>query len=584
MASGASVSNTGYGGNASPDSELVRAQIARIVNHPEFSASEKRSEFLEYIVEETLAGREARIKGDAIAISVFGRGDDFDARTDPIVRLEARRLRRDLEHYYHVAGQDDPIIVTIPKGSYVPHFEERPATSPIPRAEANPEGVESRGGSGRNVLVAALALLVVGLIAVLGFQVWQGAGSKSEAKPWGDLPVIAVLPFEVLDETSSARWAGSGLSQDIITDLSRAAGLRVIASSSSSTLSPEAEEIADLAQGLGVTHVLRGNLQLAGDEYRLNVNLVEVDSGMQVWANRFDYSPQQRLKSQTDIARQVSGALSANLLPGQLNSIERGRWSSKEAQNLYVQAMTVIYPPSDPSRVVAAKQMLEQAIRLEPDAAQGYGGLALVQSKELWYGHKPVTPENRAIVEETAAKALAIDPGEIRALVALGLTAMVNGENDKAVAFLGQAAKEQPSSSYANAYLGITLIFNQQPEDAIRPIETALQLDPANSRRPYLNILAVARYHSGDFKGAVAAFEEVVQRQGPYGPAMMAYHAASYAALGDEGGEARVLAKLAPIVQASGSFSVENWLNLATADSTYVAPIIAELDEAKKLQ
>src|SRR5262249_42785648 len=103
-------------------SDLVRAQLRRIVGCQEFDASERNRRFLQYVVEETLAGRTERIKAYSIATSVFGRDASFDPQTDPIIRIEASRLRRSLERYYLTAGKDDPIRIEIPKGSYIPTF------------------------------------------------------------------------------------------------------------------------------------------------------------------------------------------------------------------------------------------------------------------------------------------------------------------------------------------------------------------------------------------------------------------------------------------------------------------------------
>jgi adenylate cyclase len=122
--------------NARPDSivrseqtppfpEEVRAQLGRVIASPEFSVRERTRKFLRYVIEEALAGRAERIKAYAIAVEVFGRDQTFDAQNDPVVRIEAGRLRRALERYYLVAGGDNPVLVDIPKGGYVPAFTKR---------------------------------------------------------------------------------------------------------------------------------------------------------------------------------------------------------------------------------------------------------------------------------------------------------------------------------------------------------------------------------------------------------------------------------------------------------------------------
>ena len=114
--------------------EVIREQLDRILRHREFQATDKMRDFLRFVVEETLAGRKHRIKGYTVATRVFGRGDDFDPAQDPIVSIQAGRLRRALERYYLVAGRMDPVHIDIPKGRYIPHFtaqvtETRPGRS-----------------------------------------------------------------------------------------------------------------------------------------------------------------------------------------------------------------------------------------------------------------------------------------------------------------------------------------------------------------------------------------------------------------------------------------------------------------------
>jgi hypothetical protein len=106
-------------------SEQVRAQLNHIVANPEFKVPDRLRKFLRYIVETTLAGKAEQIKAYTIALEVFERDETFDAHADPVVRIEAGRLRRALERYYLIAGQMDPIVIEIPKGGYVPLFTQR---------------------------------------------------------------------------------------------------------------------------------------------------------------------------------------------------------------------------------------------------------------------------------------------------------------------------------------------------------------------------------------------------------------------------------------------------------------------------
>src|SRR5215813_3812066 len=120
--------------------DAIRAELQRIIASSQFDASPRNRRFLQYVVEETLGGRSERIKGYSIATEVFGRDPSFDPQTDPVIRIEASRLRRSLERYYLTAGVDDSIRIDIPKGSYIPTFGDRTVDMPPPIAAAPEDG------------------------------------------------------------------------------------------------------------------------------------------------------------------------------------------------------------------------------------------------------------------------------------------------------------------------------------------------------------------------------------------------------------------------------------------------------------
>ncbi len=112
----ASMANLDVNDQPSLNEADIRRQLERILAYPELQASGSRRDMLRHIVEEALAGRSSQIKATTIAMAVFERGPDFDQQSDPVVRLEARKLRRDLDNYYAGAGREDPIRIAVPKG------------------------------------------------------------------------------------------------------------------------------------------------------------------------------------------------------------------------------------------------------------------------------------------------------------------------------------------------------------------------------------------------------------------------------------------------------------------------------------
>ena len=137
------------------DQKAIRQQLDRILKSGPFHQSHRRQRFLEYLVNETLAGRGERLKGYNIALEVFDRPETFDPIVHPLVRIEAARLREKLREYYDADGQSDPIRIDLPKGTYTPQIEFRPAEMPGPRPDQADVITPDRPGSLRSCCIPA---------------------------------------------------------------------------------------------------------------------------------------------------------------------------------------------------------------------------------------------------------------------------------------------------------------------------------------------------------------------------------------------------------------------------------------------
>ncbi|HVO00798.1 MAG TPA: hypothetical protein VMT54_01285 [Candidatus Cybelea sp.] len=189
--------------SAGPGAAEIRTYLSGLLGNKELNTSDRNRRFLSYIVEETLQGRADRIKAYSIALAALERGDDFDPLTDPIVRIEASRLRRALEHYYLTAGKVDRIRIGIPKGSYVPTFEfgadssaqvdHGPATTDVNQRILRYSPTSWRMPPLRIVAIGAAVLVAV----VIGsFAAWQSLGHSQPTGPQADMLPIIVLPFQ----------------------------------------------------------------------------------------------------------------------------------------------------------------------------------------------------------------------------------------------------------------------------------------------------------------------------------------------------------------------------------------------------
>ncbi|MEW6254706.1 MAG: hypothetical protein AB1592_02030 [Pseudomonadota bacterium] len=182
------------GASPAPGAEEVRAALARILASDEFASSPRLADFLRFIVDVTLAGRAEAIKGYTIAVEALGRPTSFDPQSDPIVRVEATRLRRALDRYYASAGGEDPLEISVPKGSYIPAFRRRieerepalPDPTPVPRALETPRRAV-RGW----MIGVVLALAAVVIFASAGLQVAWERGSSFLTVTVGGHPTTA---------------------------------------------------------------------------------------------------------------------------------------------------------------------------------------------------------------------------------------------------------------------------------------------------------------------------------------------------------------------------------------------------------
>ena len=255
--------------------DAIREQLDRILGSPEFHATEKMRDFLRFVVEQTLGGQKRRIKGYTIATQVFGRGDDFDSAQDPIVSIQAGRLRRALERYYLVAGGRDPIVIDIPKGRYIPRFTAQ--ASQLERRRAD-------GTAGRTADASA----AVG-------------------------PSIAVLPFENLTDDPEQFFLAVGLTDELTTELNRFQDLFVIhcyppGLGSSSTPSP-----GQASPATGSRFVLQGSVRRDSETVKVSAHLTDTRSGRQIWAESYSHPLEagRMIATQEEVARSVVAAIAS---------------------------------------------------------------------------------------------------------------------------------------------------------------------------------------------------------------------------------------------------------------------------------
>jgi TolB-like protein len=279
-------SNTNPDSNAVLSPEGIAAQLERILSSDVFSDAPRLRQFLGYVVNESLSGRTEHIKGFTIAHDVFHRENPTDAQDSTIVRVEAGRLRRRLQDYYLKEGRQDPIRIEIPKGGYVPLFEKMsPATAAVAADRPPFEPPRPRRPRPARKAILAFVVIMLTLFALLriyflvGNENLPGGNSTLPAKP-----AIAVLPFaDTTTDTSGSTFA-TGLTEDIITDLSSLNSIDVIALSSVLPYLDKTLPSQQIAAELNVIHILRGSIRGSVDQLRVTTELFDAGTGRQIWA------------------------------------------------------------------------------------------------------------------------------------------------------------------------------------------------------------------------------------------------------------------------------------------------------------
>ena len=391
---------------------------------------------------------------------------------------------------------------------------------------------------------------------------WQRNGPQAPAKNPAEAaamalpykPSIAVLPFDNMSGDPDQEYFADGMTEDLITDLSKISGLFVVARNSSFVFKGQPVDIREAARRLGVRYVVEGSVRKAGSRVRINVQLIDALSGGHLWAERYDGTVENVFELQDDVGAKVVSALSVRLRGDEDERLRRVHTQNLNAYELYVRAKATPYPPI-PQRIDAAREMFEQVMQMDPDFAGGYAGVSWMLTFGAMFSHSDAG-QTAARAEALARKAVERDDSFGWSYVALCLALLLQERHEEAIAAVDEAVARQPNDADAHAYRGLILTFAGHPELGVEPVERALRLNPQFVNGPYLNLRGYIMAIAQDYDGAVRSFEQNIARHGPVGPPALAWAAAAYWALGKPDDAARAAEQLATRFPA---FRLENW-------------------------
>jgi TolB-like protein/Tfp pilus assembly protein PilF len=511
--------------------DQVQLQLERIIASSAFDASRRNRAFLRFVVEETLAGRADRIKAYTIATSVLGRDEAFDPQSDPIVRIEASRLRRSLERYYLKAGQSDPIRIDIPKWSYVPSFQRVPSTrdeGETPRLERGQEPPEEpasplRGDlelrTRRAVVVsfltprlrlargawAALALVLAVSALGIGLWMWRAANEPEAvvAEAASNGPSVIVMPFENLSGDPAKDYLAGGFTEEILAGLAQFGELFIYGRETGSHYAA-APNYEQLHGELGVRYVLQGSVREAEGRIRVTARLVDATTGVQLWASAYEEvgSGADLFRVQGDIARRVAIEVAQPYGAIATADMQLMRGRAPESLSAYECVLQVqhYYRQMSAARVHESRACLERATESDPEYADAWALLAMNYLDQVRLRMVPTAQDKDLLARalQAAQHAAEIAPDGALAQRSLLLVHSFRGEVEEALLAGEQAVALSPNNAEILAEFGMRLAWIGQWERGIALIDEAIARNPAHPgwyhTAPALNFYRQGRY------------------------------------------------------------------------------------------
>ncbi|MEJ2109432.1 MAG: hypothetical protein P8Z37_05870 [Acidobacteriota bacterium] len=413
----------------------IQKQTERILKSPEFDATDAQRAFLRYVVEKTLSGQADEIKGYAVATEVFGRREDFDQATDPVVSIQANKLRRALERYYLVAGQNDRILIDIPKGTYIPTFE---AQSNLTDAAASTDY------------------------------------RKFEARAKDSWPSLLVHPFDNLSGNSKLDQMTVVVAMEIAAEITNRGGIHVFLKQSESGAAPAFDTAPRFELKGSISKDLKGF-------FKVRQFLTDLSTGRQIWADtcRVELNIARLMPIAEQIARQVACKISSEygIIARQLSN------ESKHVPSLqlttYEAILRYLEFSNDFTRssFFDAVEALRHACQNEPESGLAWSMLSRIYSvnyaTELFEMNTPIDDAIRF-----AHTGVILEPDRQRTRASLAYALMIADEIPAAISEVERALAQNPESLIFLDLLGylLTLLGDWKRGPAL--IRKAIETNP----------------------------------------------------------------------------------------------------------
>jgi serine/threonine-protein kinase len=474
-----------------PAATDIRAAFERIAASPGFAGAGRLGPFLRYLVETSLAGQTGGLKESVLGVEVFGRPAGFDPRSDPIVRVEARRLRQRLDEYYAGPGAADALRIELPKGGYVPVFRR-----------SNPARDRSPFPWPAWKIAAGVAVLAAVGIALGYFQSRYMARVRQ-----APLAAVAVLPFQNLNPEPDSDYFSDGLTEELTDRLSRVAGVKVVARSVMAQYKSSGANPLDIARQVSASVFVDGSVRRQAERVRVTARLVNPADGFQLWSQTYERELKDIFRIQDEIAQAITNALRVQFR--QTAAVRSRATENLEAYNLYLRGrhQANLYSREGLLRAI---EHFEQALKQQPGYAPASAGLAQTYCLLGYYGVLPMEKAGAA-ARRYARQAIEADPAWAEAHAALGLILAFGDLNwTEAEAAFRRALEVDPGSAIAHGLYASGFLMPQgRLSEAQAEFNRSLELDPLSS---FVNFTSgFALLADGKYEEAVARYRRTLE-------------------------------------------------------------------------
>ena len=354
-----------------------------------------------------------------------------------------------------------------------------------------------------------------------------GAGAR-QAKP-----SIMVLPFTNMSGTADQEFFADGLTEDILTELSRFRDLFVISRNTAFKFKGQAVDVRKTAKELGVQFVVEGSVRRAGNRLRITVQLIEAESDRHIWAERYDRDLEDIFALQDEITKAIVA-----VLPGRVEAAARDRAERKQPENMaayecVLEAKT-LHHRSKREDNVRAFQLITRAIELDPNYAHAHAWKACILGQQWTYGWAADVPATEAQIESELDRALALDDNDSDVQRVLAAMHLLRNNHDRSAFHQAKALRLNPNDDLIVVQEGEILTWLGKPEEGVPWIEKAMKLNPFHPPR-FWNHLGRAWFVARQYDKAIEAFKRITAPDQFH----QAFLAACYAQLGDEASASR---------------------------------------------